>query len=96
VISDAGDKYLEYFIEKPSLRNFLDFSNRFSHEVGLMSDEVGELVDYFTSSDDILGASMAMLGNTAFAFAYDEDTFRTSGIEGLHVDKLNNKGIVYD
>ena len=69
VISDVGLKYLEYFEEKPSLRNFLDFSNRFSHETKLMSEDVKNLVDYFDSRSDILGTSMAMLGNTVFAFA---------------------------
>lgn len=96
VISDAGLKYLEYFEEKPSLRNFLDFSNKFSHETKLMSNEVKSLADYFNSSDDILGSSMAMLGNTVFAFASDESAFKNLGIEGLHIDKLNNVGIVYD
>jgi pantoate kinase len=96
VISDVGLKYLEYFIEKPSLRNFLDFSNRFCHETGLICDEVKELVDYLNSFDDILGSSMAMLGNTAFAFAYDEDAFRTLKVKELHIEKLNNRGIAYD
>ncbi|MBQ2666073.1 pantoate kinase [Methanobrevibacter sp.] len=96
VISDAGLKYLEYFEEKPSLRNFLDFSRRFSTETGLMSAEVKELVDYFNSLDDVLGSSMAMLGNTVFAFSFNEDVFRTLEIDGLHMDKLNNVGISYD
>ena len=96
VISDVGLKYLEYFEENPSLGNFLDFSNRFSDETDLMSQEVKSLVDYFNSMDDILGSSMAMLGNTVFAFSYNEDVFKTSGIEDLHIDKLNNVGIVYD
>ena len=96
VISDVGLKYLEFFEEKSSLRNFLDFSYKFSTETKLMSGQVKELVDYLNSRDNILGSSMAMLGNTAFAFAYDESTFKTLDIEGLHVDKLNNVGIVYD
>ena len=96
VISDVGLKYLEYFEEKPSLMNFLDFSNRFSGETNLMSDDVKSLVDYFNSSDDILGSSMAMLGNTAFAFASDESAFKDLEVEGLHIDKLNNVGIVHD
>lgn len=96
VISDVGLKYLEYFEEKPSLRNFLDFSYRFSVETGLMSGEVRGLVDYFNSVDDILGSSMAMLGNTVFAFSNNEDVFKTMEIEGLHIDKLNNIGISYD
>lgn len=96
VISDAGLKYLEYFVENPSLRNFLDFSYKFSSETKLMSDEVKQLVDYFNLKDDILGSSMAMLGNTVFAFAQNEDAFKNSDVEDLHVDKLNNIGIFYD
>ena len=96
VISDVGLKYLEYFEEKPSLKNFLDFSYRFSHETELMSDEVKSLVDYFNSSPDISGTSMAMLGNTVFAFAQNEDAFKNLEVEDLHIDKLNNTGIVYD
>ena len=61
-----------------------------------MSDEVRTLVDYFNSSEDILGSSMAMLGNTVFAFAYDEDAFKDLDIEDLHICELNNIGIVYD
>ncbi len=96
VISDVGFKYLEYFEEKPSLKNFLDFSNRFSNETKLMSDEVKNLVDYFNSRPDILGSSMGMLGNTVFAFAQNEDVFKNDEVENLHIDKLNNVGIVYD
>ena len=96
VISDSGIKYWNLFREDSSLKNFLDFSNRFAQETKLMSAEVRELVDYLNSSDDILGSSMAMLGNTAFAFAYDEDAFKSLEIEGLHIDKLNNVGIIYD
>ena len=96
IISNSGDKYLELFEDDPTLENFLDFSSKFSHEINLMSDEVKNLIDYFKSSSDILGSSMAMLGNTVFAFAYDEDAFKSLNIENLHIDKLNNIGIVYD
>lgn len=96
VISNSGDKYLELFEDNPTLENFLDFSSKFSHEINLMSDEVKNLIDYFKSSSDILGSSMAMLGNTVFAFAYDEDAFKNLNIENLHIDKLNNTGIVHD
>ena len=96
IISSSGSKYLELFEKDPTLENFLDFSNRFSHDTKLLSDEVKDLIDYFNSSSDILGSSMAMLGNTAFAFAYDEDALKSLNIEDLHIDKLNNLGIVYD
>ncbi len=61
-----------------------------------VSNEVKNQIDYFESSSDILGTSMAMLGNTVFAFAYNEDAFKNLNIENLHIDKLNNIGITYD
>jgi len=96
IISSSGSKYLELFENEPTVENFLSFSNRFSHEIGLMSDEVKNQINYFESSSDILGTSMAMLGNTVFAFAYNEDAFKNLNIENLHIDKLNNIGITYD
>ena len=96
IISASGEKYLDLFRDDPSMENFLTFSKKFADETGLMSQEVKELVDYFNSSENILGSSMAMLGNTVFAFAYDESSFKNLGIEDLHIDKLNNVGIVYD
>lgn len=96
IISSSGSKYLELFENEPTVENFLSFSNRFSHEIGLMSDEVKNQINYFESSSDILGTSMAMLGNTVFAFAYNEDAFKNMNIENLHIDKLNNIGITYD
>ena len=96
IISEVGAKYLEMFEEDPTLENFLAFSLRFSEETKLMTDEVKNQIDYFNSMDNILGSSMAMLGNTVFAFAYDEDAFKNMDVEGLHIDKLNNNGIIYD
>ena len=96
VISDVGWKYLEYFREKPSLINFVNFSFNFANETNLISPEVKELVEYFNSLDGILGSSMAMLGNTVFSFAYEKDTFENLDIDDLHISKLNNVGIEYD
>jgi len=96
VITSAGGKYLGIFEDDPTLENFLDFSQNFSRDIGLMSDEVKNLIDYFNSSSDILGSSMAMLGNTVFAFAYDEDVLKNLNVENLNIDELNNIGIVYD
>ena len=96
IISESGLKYLELFENEPTLENFLSFSNKFSHEINLMSDEVKDTIDYFNSMSDILGSSMAMLGNTVFAFANDKDAFKNINIENLHIDKLNNNGIIYD
>ena len=96
VISQSGLKYLELFEKESTLDNFLSFSNKFAHETNLMTEEVENLINYFNSSSDILGSSMAMLGNTVFAFAYDEETFKNLNIDDLHICELNNIGIVYD
>ena len=96
VITSSGEKYLEMFEDEPTLENFLSFSLKFAHDTKLMSDEVKNLIEYFNSSSDILGSSMAMLGNTAFVFAYDEDAIKNLNVENLHIDKLNNFGIVHD
>lgn len=96
VITSAGEKYVGLFEDEPTLENFLDFSQNFSRDIRLMSDEVKNLIDYFNSSSDILGSSMAMLGNTVFVFAYDEDVLKNLNVENLNIDELNNIGIVYD
>ena len=96
VITSAGEKYVGLFEDEPTLENFLDFSQNFSRDIRLMSDEVKNLIDYFNSSSDILGSSMAMLGNTVFVFAYDEDVLKNLNVENLNINELNNIGIVYD
>ena len=70
------------------MENFLRLSLEFSQNTKLMTDEVQSLVNYFNSLDDILGSSMAMLGNTVFAFADNETTFKDLKIENLNIDKL--------
>ena len=70
------------------VENFLKLSLEFSQNTKLMTDEVQSLVNYFNSLDDILGSSMAMLGNTVFAFADNETTFKDLKIENLNIDKL--------
>ncbi|WP_299523515.1 pantoate kinase [uncultured Methanobrevibacter sp.] len=96
IISNVGLELKEKFMRDSSIKNFLDFSFEFSKKTNLMSDEVSKLVDYFNSLDDILGSSMAMLGNTVFAFAYNEDVFKNLNIENLNIYELDNIGIKYD
>ena len=96
IISVSGEKYLSMFQKSSVLDDFLSFSYNFSRDTKLMTSEVESLINYFNSMDDILGSSMAMLGNTVFAFAYDESVFRDLEISDLYIDKLNTKGIIYD
>jgi pantoate kinase len=88
IISANGRECLEKFKNEMSVDNFLRLSFEFSQNTKLMTGEVQSLVNYFNSSDDILGSSMAMLGNTAFAFADNESTFKDLKIENLNIDKL--------
>ena len=64
IISVNGRKCLDSFKKNSSVENFLRLSYEFSLNTKLMTNEVQSLADYFNSCDDILGASMAMLGNT--------------------------------
>ena len=95
-ISTVGLKYLEYFEEKSSLKNFLDFSNKFACETQLMTRDVRNAIENIKDHENILGSSMAMLGNTVFIFSYDKTTLKNLNIDDLHIDELNNIGIVYD
>ena len=90
-ISVSGHDCLEKFKKNPTVEKFLRLSFEFSQNTKLMTNEVQSLVNYFNSSDDILGASMAMLGNTVFAFADNESTFKKFNIEGMNIDKLYTK-----
>ena len=91
IISTNGHKCLEKFKKDSSVDNFLRLSLEFSLNTKLMTNEVQSLVDYFDSVDDILGASMAMLGNTVFAFADNESSLKKLNIEEMNIDKLYTK-----
>ncbi|WP_407416473.1 pantoate kinase [Methanobrevibacter sp.] len=92
IISANGHECLEKFGKDSSVDSFLKLSLEFSQNTKLMTSEVKSLVNYFNSCDDILGASMAMLGNTVFAFAYNESILKELNIEGMNIDKLYTKG----
>ncbi len=91
IISVNGRKCLDSFKKNSSVENFLRLSYEFSLNTKLMTNEVQSLADYFNSCDDILGASMAMLGNTVFAFADNESSLKKLNIEGMNIDKLYTK-----
>ena len=90
-ISLNGHECLEKFKSNSTVENFLKLSLKFSQNTKLMTHEVESLVKYFNLSDDILGASMAMLGNTVFAFADNKSAFNDLKIENLNIDKLYKK-----
>ena len=91
VISKTGFLCLEDFKTTPDVDNFLKLSVRFSENIGLMTSEVHSLIKYFNSCDDILGSSMAMLGNTVFAFSDNESAFKDLNIENIDIYQLYRK-----
>jgi pantoate kinase len=52
---------------KPQISYFMELSLNFAKETGLMDPEVMEIVEMM--ADETIGASMAMLGKTAFAIS---------------------------
>jgi len=71
-INQSGHKLLFELLEKPDIHTFIKLSRRFAEETTLMSPELKEVVDVL--DDETMGASMAMLGNTAFAISKTPDT----------------------
>lgn len=96
IISDVGFNLTKEFIKNHSVDNFLKLSYKFSKDTNLMSEDVSNLVDYLNRTEDILGSSMAMLGNTVFSFAYSRDVFENLDIKGMEIYKLDNFGVRND
>lgn len=67
-IDELGEKLLKNLIEEPSIENFVKVSREFAERTGLMSLKVRETLNRLKSLD-IIGASMAMIGDTVFVLA---------------------------
>lgn len=93
IISQNGLIAKENFLKDLSFNNFLKQSYNFSKNTKLMDMEVEKLVEYLNNQEDIVGSSMAMLGNTAFAFAENKKTLKNLKINEMDIYKLNNEGI---
>ncbi|MCQ2972611.1 MAG: pantoate kinase [archaeon] len=89
IISENGLVSRKSFMNDKSIENFLKLSYDFSYKTKLMSKELSEIIYSLNENDEILGASMAILGQTVFAFSYDKNTFD----ESFDVYKLDNNGI---
>jgi len=86
-INEIGFEIQKKFIAKPNIENFLKYSLEFAKKTELINENVLEMVNEMSKST--LGASMAMLGNTAFAFSNDPNL----DIEGSLISKIDNTGI---
>lgn len=81
-----GHDMLKELQKRPDIETFLKLSKRFSIETGLLSGEVLEIINLL--EDETLGASMAMLGNTAFAISEIPET----SVEGAFIGKIDSQG----
>lgn len=88
-INQSGSILLNRLINNPSISNFMKLSRKFANDTQLLSKEIAEIINIL--DEETLGASMAMLGNTAFALSYSPDTT----IDNPIITKINTKGIEY-
>lgn len=85
-INSIGSVLLQDLLKCPQISNFMELSQVFAQKTGLMDLEVKEIVEVM--NDETLGASMAMLGKTAFAISESPD----SSVEGVEVAKIDACG----
>lgn len=88
-INNSGSSLLDALIRNPSIENFINLSYKFAQNTELINPELNEIIDIMR--DETLGASMAMLGNTAFALSYTPDI----SIEDCIITRLNMSGVKY-
>lgn len=86
MINRTGQSLLFELLKNPDPSFFMRLSRKFSQQTELMNGEVLEIVEVL--EDETLGASMAMLGNTAFALSKSPDT----SVEGALVSKIDSCG----
>ncbi|MCK9152497.1 pantoate kinase [Methanobacterium alcaliphilum] len=72
MINKTGEGMLKQILEEPTPQKFMKLSYKFAKNTSLMRADVKEMVDILNK--ETLGASMAMLGNTAFALSKTPET----------------------
>jgi len=77
---------LKKLLSNPKINNLMDLSFEFARETGLIDPDILEIVEVM--KDETLGASMAMLGKTAFAISETPD----SSVDGVMVARVDNCG----
>lgn len=88
-INSMGRDLLIKLLNNPTHQNLMFLSKQFALKTGLMSDEVFEIVNIM--EEETIGASMAMLGNTAFAISKTQDT----SVEGALISKISYNGLKF-
>lgn len=85
-VNSVARDMLKKLLLNPQITNFMDLSLEFSQKTGLIDPEIMEIVDVM--KDETMGASMAMLGKTAFAISTTPD----SSVEDVMVAKIDHSG----
>jgi pantoate kinase len=85
-INSIARELLGKLISNPQITNLMDLSLEFAQKTGLIDGEVMEIVEVM--KEETIGASMAMLGKTAFAISETPD----SSVEGVMVAKVDSCG----
>jgi len=85
-VNSVARDMLKKLLQNPQITNFMDLSLEFSQKTGLIDPEVMEIVDVM--KDETMGASMAMLGKTAFAITDTPD----SSVEDVMVARIDHSG----
>lgn len=88
-INSAGEGMLNLLNKDFTVENFMELSYDFARKTSLISDEVQEIINVLNS--ETIGASMAMMGNTAFAISNSPDT----SLKDVIITKINNTGPKY-
>ena len=88
-INSSGNKLLDQLLNNPNIENFIKLSRKFSEDAKLISPELHEILEIM--DEETLGASMAMLGNTAFSLSYSPDI----NIDDVTITKINSTGIKF-
>lgn len=89
-ISEIGSEMQEEFMINSNSRNFIDKSLEFSRKTKLITEEVKKARERLSKDENIIGSSMAMLGNTVFALSKNKES-----LSGLDIYKINNEGIAW-
>ena len=89
-ITNVGLKMEEKFIKLPSINTFLNYSYQFAEQTELLNSKVKKVIDDLNTKT--FGASMAMLGNTAFAIT---DNISEIDTDEYTISKLYTDGIKY-
>ncbi|UTB31727.1 MAG: hypothetical protein NKF70_09380 [Methanobacterium sp. ERen5] len=80
---------LNQLLRDPVPETFLKLSKKFAVNTKLMSPEISEIITIL--EEETMGASMAMLGNTAFAISKTPET----SIEDVIVSRIDEQGCRY-